>query len=87
MKQILDYIVTDHSYCFPPDPLPAVASNHQVIRYILGPKNGGKPRSSPTVGALDAGDMLSFPPISRARTKLSLTSTPPKVSKLENLLK
>lgn len=91
MKQVLEYILTDHSYCVPPDPLPAVGSNHQMIRYVLGPKNGAKARSLPTVGTIETGSRspITYTSLSRARTQLSMTSAsmPSPPSKLEHLLK
>ncbi|CAL8137948.1 unnamed protein product [Orchesella dallaii] len=90
MKQVLEYILTDHSYCVPPDPLPAVSSNHQMIRSILGPKNISKPRTLPIMGTMDSSNDRSpiiVSSLSRPRVQLNLSSTLPTSSKLENLLK
>lgn len=93
MKQVLEYILTDHSYCVPPDPLPAVGSNHQMIRYILGPKDGAKatPISlTSSASLIDPGDrpsILGGYPVSRVAGQLVLTPPPGPPSKLEHLLK
>ncbi|ODN03015.1 KAT8 regulatory NSL complex subunit 3 [Orchesella cincta] len=88
MKQVLEYIITDHSYCVPPDPLPAVSSNHQMIRSILGPRNVSKPRALQmmTMDSCDRSPIV-LSNFSRSRGQLNLPSTPPTSSKLENLLK
>lgn len=91
MKQVLEYILTDHSYCVPPDPLPAVGSNHQMIRYILGPKNGAKARNLPIMSMLESEErspIAYHASLSRSRAQLTMSSSPSSpASKLENLLK